>query len=85
MVDIDFITADVDGVVVDSIVDVFKVVVVDAAMVVVAFDLLDDPRGNVFNDLFEEAVVVSLDDGGSFDVVFCTFDILALVPLVDIS
>ena len=47
--------------------------------------LLDDPRGNVFDDLFEEAVVVSLDDGGSFDVVFCTFDILALVALVDIS
>ena len=64
MLDIDFITADVDGVVVDSIVDVFKVVVVDAAMVVVAFDLLDDPRGNVFDDLFEEAVVVSLDDVG---------------------
>ena len=81
----DFITADVEDVVVDSIVDVSKVVVVDAAIVVVKFDMLDDPEGNVFDDSFKEAVVVSLDDGGSSDAVVCTFDILVLVTLVDIS
>ena len=73
MVDIDFITADVEGVVMDSIVDVFKVEVDDSLMIVVEFDLLDDPEGNVFVDLFVEAVVVIFKDGASFDVV--SFDI----------
>ena len=84
VVDIDFITTDVEGEVVDSIVDVFKVKVDDSLVIVVEFDLLDDPDGNVFDDLFVETDVVIFEDGASFDVVSFIFDI-SVVASVDVS
>ena len=84
VVDIDFITTDVEGEVVDSIVDVFKVKVDDSLVIVVEFDPLDDPDGNVFDDLFVETDVVIFEDGASFDVVSFIFDI-SVVASVDVS
>ena len=84
VVDIDFITTDVEGEVVDSIVDVFKVKVDDSLVIVVEFDPLDDPDGNVFDDLFVETDVVIFEDGASFDVVSFIFDI-SVVASVDAS
>ena len=84
VVDIDFITTDVEGEVVDSIVDVFKVKVDDSLVIVVEFDSLDDPDGNVFDDLFVETDVVIFEDGASFDVVSFIFDI-SVVASVDAS
>ena len=45
---------------------------------------VDNPEGDVLDDLFAEAVVVSLEDGSSVDIVSFTSDIL-VVALVDVS
>ena len=72
VVDNDFVVADIEGV--DSniiVVDETEVVVVDVVQVVVEFDFLIDPEGNVFDDSIVEAV----EDGASFEVVSFIFDI----------
>ena len=83
MVAIDVVTAEVEGVVVDIIVvAVLEGVVFDAVMVVVEFNFLDNPEGSIFDDLFEEAVSVSLEVGASFEVVSFTYNISVLASVV---